>query len=533
MVPKMQDAAAESLREGLAKFDGGRGWRDTGLSVDVNGDWQNQLRLAALGTGFSDWKKAVVLDKAGTSARIGLPDGSTGILPASAAVQPVRGVGGSAFNSLRPGMVIIVKQDGPGNYALRSIPEIGGGMVVEEVHTGRVLAMQGGFDVVGSSYNRATQALRQPGSAFKPVVYVTALENGMTPASIIVDAPFCVWQGAGLGNKCFKNFDGKYSGPKTMRWGVEQSRNLMTIRAASQTGMDKVVANAAKLGVGNYDRYLSIALGAGDTTVMRLTNAYAILANGGRSVTPTLVDYVQDRNGKVIYRSDNRCQVMEADNGGACNGDDWDGKAMPRPPSRQKQLLDPQAAYQMVHIMEGVIQRGTATVLRDLDRPMFGKTGTTSGPTNVWFVGGTPEIVAGVYLGYDQPRPMGGYAQGGRIAAPVFKQFAQVAFQGMPKVPFVAPPGIRMVRIDRVTGKRVFGVFPTTVDPKSSVIWEAFQPETEPRRAFRRSIELAKGEVDGAPTQAAAARPARRTAAAKPRAPADSGEFLQRQGGIY
>jgi penicillin-binding protein 1A len=250
-------------------------------------------------------------------------------------------------------------------------------------------------------------------------------------------------------------------------------------------------------------------------------------------VTPTLVDYVQDRNGKVIYRSDNRCQVMEADNGGACNGDDWDGKAMPRPPSRQKQLLDPQAAYQMVHIMEGVIQRGTATVLRDLDRPMFGKTGTTSGPTNVWFVGGTPEIVAGVYLGYDQPRPMGGYAQGGRIAAPVFKQFAQVAFQGMPKVPFVAPPGIRMVRIDRVTGKRVFGVFPTTVDPKSSVIWEAFQPETEPRRAFRRSIELAKGEVDGAPTQAAAARPARRTAAAKPRAPADSGEFLQRQGGIY
>jgi len=533
MVPKMQDAAADALREGLARFDGGRGWHDTGLSVDVNGDWQTQLRVAALGTGFPDWKKAVLLDKSASGARIGFPDGSTGFLPASAAVQPVRGVGGTAFGALRPGMIIIVKQEAPGSYALRSIPEVGGAFLVEEVHTGRVMAMQGGFDVIGSSYNRATQALRQPGSAFKPIVYVTALENGLTPASIIVDAPFCVWQGAGLGNKCFRNFDGKYSGPKTMRWGVEQSRNLMTIRAASETGMDKVVANAAKLGVGKYDHYLSIALGAGDTTVQRLVNAYAILANGGRSVTPTLVDYVQDRNGKVIYRTANRGQVMEEDNGGACNGADWDGKAMPRPPSRSRQLLDAQAAYQMVHIMEGVIERGTATVLRDLDRPMFGKTGTTSGPTNVWFIGGTPEIVGGVYLGYEQPRPMGHGAQGGRIAAPVFKQFAQVAFAGMPKIPFVAPPGIRMVRIDRVTGKRVFGSFPTVVDPKSQIIWEAFQPETEPRRSFRRSVELAKAQDEGTNAQTAAARPAQRAHPNQPRAPADSGEFLQRQGGIY
>jgi penicillin-binding protein 1A len=532
MVPVMQDAAAESLREGLAKFDGGRGWRDTGLSIDVSNDWQTQLRVAALGTGFADWKKAVVLSKSGNSADIGFSDGSTGVLPASAAQQPKRGGGGSAFSNLRPGMIIIVKQMGANSYAIRSIPEVGGGFLAEEVHTGRVLAMQGGFDVVGSSYNRATQALRQPGSAFKPIVYVTALENGFTPASIVVDAPFCVWQGAGLGNKCFRNFDGKYSGPKTMRWGVEQSRNLMTIRTASQTGMDKVVANAAKLGVGNYDRYLSIALGAGETTVQRLVNAYAILANNGRSVTPTIIDYVQDRNGKVIFRTDNRCQIMQADNGGACNAEDWDGKAMPRPPSRTKQLIDAQAAYQMVHIMEGVVERGTATVLRDLNRPMFGKTGTTSGPTNVWFVGGTPEVVAGVYLGYDQPRPMGGYAQGGRIAAPVFKQFAQTAFKDMPKIPFIAPPGIRMVRIDRVTGKKVFGTFPTTVDPKSSVIWEAFQPETEPRRSFRRSVEMAKAQTEKPPEQRQAVaqrRPARRA----PNTPADSGEFLQRQGGIY
>jgi penicillin-binding protein 1A len=532
MVPVMQDAAAEALREGLARFDGGRGWRDTGLTIDADGDWQTQLRVAALGTGFPDWKKAVVLSKDGGSARIGFADGSTGTLPASAAQQPKRGGGGSAYSNLRPGMIIIVKQMGANSYALRSIPEIGGAFLAEEVHSGRVLAMQGGFDVVGSSYNRATQALRQPGSAFKPIVYVTALENGLTPASIIVDAPFCVWQGAGLGNKCFRNFDGKYSGPKTMRWGVEQSRNLMTIRAASQTGMAKVIANAAKMGVGDFPNYLSIALGAGETTVQRLVNAYAILANNGRSVTPTIIDYVQDRNGKVIYRTDNRCRVMQDDNGGACDAPDWDGKAMPRPPSRMKQVVDAQAAYQMVHIMEGVIERGTATVLRDLDRPMFGKTGTTSGPTNVWFVGGTPEVVGGVYLGYDQPRPMGGYAQGGRIAAPVFKQFAQAAFKDMPKIPFVAPPGIRMVRVDRATGKRVFGSFPLTVDPKSSVIWEAFQPETEPRRSFRRSVELASAQADKPPETrraVAARKPARRAPNAQP----DSGEFLQRQGGIY
>ena len=524
MVPVMQDAAAEALREGLARFDGGRGWKDTGLTVPTDGDWAAQLRSAALGTGFPDWKKAVVLEKSGGEATIGFSNGTKGVLPASAAQQPKRGGGGSAFSNLRPGMIIIVKQMGTDSYALRSIPEVGGAFLAEEVNTGRVLAMQGGFDVIGSSYNRATQAKRQPGSAFKPVVYVTALENGMTPASIIVDSPFCVWQGAGLGNKCFRNFDGRYAGPKTMRWGVEQSRNLMTVRAASQAGMPKVIANAKKLGVGDYPNYLSIALGAGDTTVLHLVNAYAVIANQGREVRPSIIDFVQDRNGKVIFRTDNRCQVMEN-----CNAADWDGKSMPRPPSRQKQLLDPQAAYQMVHILEGVVERGTATSLRSLNRPLFGKTGTTSGPTNVWFIGGTPEVVAGVYLGYDQPRAMGHAAQGGRVAAPVFKQWAEASLKDAPKIPFVAPAGIRMVRIDRVTGKRVFGSFPTVEDPKSSVIWEAFQPETEPRRSFRREE---RAEADKR-AQEASRKPRVARANARPaqRAPAD--DFLQRQGGIY
>ena len=511
MDPKMQDAAAEALREGLARFDGtGRGWVDLDKQIALEGDWSGRLDRTPVGVGFTDWRKAVVLSKSGSEARIGFTNGSSAVLPRSAAAMPKRGVGGVAFDYLRPGMIIIVKQEGA-NYVLRSVPQVGGGFVAEEVQTGRVLAMQGGFDVIGSDFNRATQALRQPGSAFKPIVYTTALENGFTPASIVVDAPFCVYQGAGLGNKCFVNFDKRYAGPHTMRWGVEQSRNLMTVRTASQTGMPKVIETAKKLGVGEYPNYLSIALGAGDTTVLKLVNAYAVLANQGRSVRPSTIDYVQDRNGKVIYRSDNRCALMEN-----CNAADWDGKAMPRPPSRTRQLVDPMAAFQMVHILTGVIERGTATILRDLDRPLFGKTGTTSGPTNVWFVGGTPDIVAGVYLGYDQPRPMGHAAQGGRIAAPIFKQWAQAALKDQPKVPFVAPAGIRWARIDRASGRRVFGVFPTKEDPKSSVIWEAFQPQTEPRRSYRRSQgdpyedpEEARAQQEKALREAIAARRAR------------------------
>jgi len=491
MDTKMQDAAAQALRDGLVNYDGGRGWRDLEMSVDIDGDWAGALDRAPVGVGFPNWRKAVVLSKSGGEATIGFTNGEKGTLPASQASQGKRGGGGPAFSFLRPGMVIIVKVLDGGGYALRSVPEVSGGMLAQEVHTGRVLAMQGGFDVIGSSYNRATQALRQPGSSFKPIVYVTALENGMTPATILVDSPFCVWQGAGLGNKCFVNFDRSYAGAKTMRWGVEQSRNLMTVRAAAETGMPKVIANAKKLGVGDYPNYLSIALGAGDTTVAKLVNAYAILANHGQSVRQTTIDFVQDRGGKVIYRADNRCELM-----GKCNAPDWNGQAMPRPPSRTRQLIDPMAAFQMVHILEGVVERGTATVLRDLNRPLFGKTGTTSGPTNVWFVGGTPDIVAGVYLGFDQPRSLGGYAQGGRIAAPIFKQWAKVALEGQPKTPFVAPAGIRWVRVDRASGKKVFGVFPTTDDPKPSVIWEAFQPQTEPRRAYRHS--QGRGEDDEA-----------------------------------
>ena len=522
--PVKQKAAETALRDALMRYDRGRGWRDSGISIPVDGDWRSQLVQADYGVGYEDWRSAVVLSKDGGSARIGFTDGTTGTLPSSGASMPKKGGGGSAFSNLRPGMIVAVKEEG-GAYSLRSVPEISGGFIAQEVATGRILAMQGGFAQSGrESFNRATQALRQPGSTFKPIVYSAALDNGMTPASIIIDGPFCVWQGAALGQKCFRNFSGGNAGPQTMRWGLEQSRNLMTVRAANQTGMDKITRLSKRLGVGDYPDYLSISLGAGDTTVMKITNAFAILANHGREVKPTLIDYVQDRNGKVIFRQDQRpC-------GARCNMKDWDGRPMPRPPLRTKQLMDPLTAYQMVHILEGVVTRGTAQRLRDLGRPIFGKTGTSTGPTNVWFIGGSADVVAGVYMGFDQPRPMGGYAQGGTLAAPIFKQFAQVAFKDMPVMPFRAPEGIRMVRIDRRSGRKVFGAWPTD-DPKSGVIWEAFKPESEPRRTLNaeRSVDRSGRR---APIVRRVTRSGRLEITRGESAPADSAD-LPSEGGTY
>ncbi|SFR80979.1 penicillin-binding protein 1A [Sphingomonas jatrophae] len=504
--PSAQRAAETALRAGLMRYESGRGWRGRITKIDPGDGWRGRLVAANVGTGYGDWRAAVVLSREGNVAEIGLTDGTTGRLPAWGAAMPKRGTATAAFRFLNPGDVIVVKREGS-DYLLRSVPLVSGAFVAEDPHNGRVLAMQGGWDERGGAFNRATQALRQPGSSFKPFVYAAALENGLTPASIIVDGPFCVYQSARLGNKCFRNFSGANAGPQTMRWGVEQSRNLMTVRAASQTGMDKVVKVAKAMGIGDYPAYLGVALGAGETTVLRMVNGYAMLANQGRELKPTLIDYVQNRAGKVIFRADTRpCD--------GCRAKDWDGKPMPRPPHRTKQAIDAISAYQMVHILEGVVQRGTATVLRDLGRPLFGKTGTSTGPTNVWFVGGSADLIAGVYLGYDQPRPLGGYAQGGTVAAPIFRQFAQEAMKDMPVVPFAAPPGVRMVRIDRRSGRRVYGGWPTS-DPKSAIIWEAFKPESEPRRAVRRE-EIVR-------------RAAPRKAAERPR----DADFLQREGGIY
>ena len=517
--PQIQSYTEEALRDGFIRYDGGRGWTGPIKTLDPGTGWAQRLAGANLGAGYPEWRVAMVLDKGVGQARIGFTDGTTGTLPAWGATMPKRGTGTTAFNAMKAGDAILVKAEGNA-WVLRSVPAISGGMVVQNPHTGRVLAMQGGFDSRIQSYNRATQAQRQPGSSFKPFVYAAALDGGMTPASIIIDGSFCVYQSAKLGRKCFKNFGGGGgSGPHTMRWGLEQSRNLMTVRAASQTGMDKVVKLAAASGISqpgrNYSPVLAIALGAGETTVMKMVNAYSILARNGRDVSPTLIDFVQDRNGKIRYRADTRpCE--------GCNMPEYDGKPMPRPPVRTKQAIDPMTAYQTVNMLEGVIKRGTATQLIDLKRPIFGKTGTTTGPTNVWFVGGSADMIAGVYLGFDQPKPMGSYAQGGTLAVPIFKSFASKAMKDMPVVPFRAPAGIRMIRIDRNSGKRVYGAWPGS-DPKAAVIWEAFKPESEPRRSIRRD-ELPKLKTE--------TKTVKKSESSTSNQPRDS-EFLQREGGIY
>jgi penicillin-binding protein 1A len=471
--PQIQKAAQDALRQGLIRYanSAGGGWRGPieHLGLEPDG-WQTQLIALNRTVKYQDWRVGIVVERSGARARIGFADGKS---------HPLTTVP----ENLREGDIVAAAPAASGAWELRAVPRVSGGMVVQDPTSGRVLAVQGGFDPGLGSFNRATQAQRQPGSTIKPFVYAAGLDNGMSPASEVLDGQFCVYQGAQLGQKCFRNFDMRGAGgTHTMRWGLEQSRNLMTVRIANDAGMDNVVRQIDRVGIGKYAPYLSFALGAGETTVLKMANAYSALANNGVQFTPTLVDFVQDRNGKVIWRADTRrCPT--------CNAAEWDGKPMPRLASRGKKVMDPRTAYQVVHMLEGVITRGTGVVLRDLGLPLFGKTGTTTGPTNVWFAGGSPNLVGVVYLGYDQPTSLGGYAQGGTIAAPIFKQLVQATRNRWDGRLFVAPADVRMVRIDRITGKRVLDGMPAD-DPKSAIIWEAFKADSEAKRGIA-SAELA------------------------------------------
>ncbi|XUU60087.1 penicillin-binding protein 1A [Erythrobacter sp. HA6-11] len=470
---EMQAAARDALRAGLLRYHGNRGWKGPIATLDVSGDdWDSQLASSFISVNYENWRIGVVTARNGDSATIGFSDGSE---------APLSGIP----SGLRAGHVIAVQPSGNG-FRVRTIPEVSGGFLAQSVQTGRILAMQGGFDFRLSDFNRATQADRQPGSTIKPFVYATGLDNGMTPASEVPDETFCYYQGSNLGEKCFRNFSGQSGGVHTMRWGLEQSRNLMTVHIAMESGMPQVIDTFDRLGIGRYQPFPAFALGAGDTTVEKMVNAYAALANHGRLHRSSVIDYVQDRRGKVIFRADRRkCE--------SCNMAEWDGAPMPRLGAMGEQVMDPRTAFQTVHMLEGVVTRGTATRLRDLDLPLFGKTGTTSGPTNAWFVGGSPEVVAGVYVGHDQPRDLGNWVQGGNTAAPIFKEFVQKTKSRWSTDPAVAPNGVRMVRVDRRSGKRVFDAWPTD-DPKADVIWEAFKPDTEPPRATRQDEIAARRE---------------------------------------
>ncbi len=466
---ELQDAGRDALRAALLRYHGTRGWTGPiATLVSGNGDLKDQLDSSNLSINYDDWRVAVVTGLSGQSASIGFADGADSQLT------------GTIPDALEVGHVVAVSPSGNA-WRLRAVPEVSGGFVAEDTHTGRVLAMQGGFDFRLSDFNRATQANRQPGSTIKPFVYAAGLDGGMTPATLVPDSQYCYYQGSNLGEKCFTNFGGSRGGGEyPMRYGLEQSKNLMTVHIAMDTGMENVINTFEAMGIadeGAYEPYPAFALGAGDTTVLRMVNAYAGLANHGRLNEPTVIDYVQDRDGRVIYRSDERtCE--------GCNMAQWDGSRMPRLAPRGRQAMDARTAFQVVNMLTGVIQRGTATRLRDLDIPLFGKTGTSTGPTNAWFVGGSPDIVAGAYLGFDQPRNLGGYVQGGNTGAPIFHDFVTASRDHWDGRPFLAPAGVRMVRIDRRSGHRVFDGWPTD-DPQSAVIWEAFKPDTEPRRTQR------------------------------------------------
>ncbi|MCU0948995.1 MAG: transglycosylase domain-containing protein, partial [Porphyrobacter sp.] len=400
--PEMQIAARDALREGLLRYHGGRGWTGPIATIDVSeGNWAGQLASSPLGINYKDWRVGVVTARSGSSARIGFADG---------AEAPLSGLP----NALKAGDVIAASPSGNG-WQVRTIPEAQGALVVEGTTSGRIVAMQGGFDHRLSDFNRATQAQRQPGSTIKPFVYAAGLDSGMTPSTQIDNSRFCYYQGANLGEKCIR---GGRAGQFPMRYGLEQSQNIMTVQIGMTAGMPNVVKEIEKLGIGKFPPYPSTALGAGETTLVKMVAGYSALANHGRLNTPTVIDYVQDRRGKVLWRADNRdCR--------GCNSPKWDGKPMPRFGVSGAQAMDARTAFQVMHMLRGAVSRGTATVLNSLNLPLFGKTGTTTGPKDVWFIGGTQQMIAGAYIGFDQPRNMGGYAFGGTIAAPIIKSLIE------------------------------------------------------------------------------------------------------------
>jgi penicillin-binding protein 1A len=507
--PGLQKVARKALVNGLVAYDHRHGWRGVVKKIDLDGDWGKTLADISVWNDIEPWRLAVVLEANKDTAKIGLrpkrtsagklsDERETGIIPFAevkwARPKLKNGMGGSPrvlTEVLKPGDVIYVSPREPtetepdvtGQWSLEQVPQIGGAIVAMDPHTGRVLALVGGFSFAESQFDRAVQARRQPGSSFKPLIYTAALDNGYTPASIIVDGPLCISQGAGMPQWCPKNYEaGKAAGPSTLRLGIEKSRNLMTVRLSNDMGMPIIVEYARRFGV--YDNLmpvLSMSLGAGETTLLRMVGAYGMIANGGKQIKPTMIDRIQDRYGRTIWQHDDRdCPD--------CTAREWSGQDEPVLVDDRPQIIDPMSAYQMVSIMEGVVQRGTAQKLKVLERPIAGKTGTTNDEKDAWFIGFTPDLVVGVYIGFDNPSPMGHGETGGNVSAPVVRDFFKEALADQPPVPFRAPPGVKLVRVNLKTGLPA-----GTGDPKA--IMEAFKPTQEPLGAVAEDAEGAEGMV--------------------------------------
>ena len=487
--PRLQLVARKALMKGLLGYDVENGWRGPVAKLQLGaGDWGPALaEQKALGD-VPEWRLAVVLSVADQEAQIGLQpprlvtgtvstERERGVIPFDQMKWATRladgtkrsAIGRGAAGVLMAGDAVYVEKvagDRP-VWRLRQVPDVAGALVAMDPHTGRVLAVTGGFSFAESEFNRATQAWRQPGSSFKPFVYAAALDNGYTPSSLVLDGPIEINPGPGQPIWRPENYSQKFYGPSTLRVGIEQSRNTMTVRLAKDMGMPLVVEYAKRFGI--YDElgaYLPMSLGAGETTVLRLTAAYATIANGGRKVTASFIDRIQDRYGKTVFKHDKR--VCEG-----CAAPKWNSQDEPQLIDEREQVLDPMTAYQITSIMEGVVQRGTATVLSDLKRPIAGKTGTTNDEKDVWFVGFTPDLVTGVYLGYDKPKPLGRGVSGGHTAAPVVRDFFAEALKDTPAVPFRVPPGIRLIAVNKATGMRAS-------PGDTATIMEAFKPGTAP-----------------------------------------------------
>lgn len=534
--PKIQVMARKTMVAGLVNYDEQQGYRGAISKLDISGDWGVKLAEIKSLSDISPWRMAVVLETSDQSARIGFQPNrelggavskqrETGLITldgvkwAKAAQGAAKGrAATSVAQVLQPGDVIYAdplysKEGQPveGQYRLRQIPEVSGAMVVMDPWTGRVLAMVGGFSFDQSQFNRATQAYRQPGSSFKPIVYSAALDNGYTPSTVVLDAPIEIDQGQGAGVWRPENFSAnKYQGPVTLRNALRQSLNTVTVRLAQDIGMPLIGEYARRFGV--YDElpnYLSYALGAGETTAMRMVTAYSMLANGGRRVKPTLIDRIQDRYGHTIFKHDQReCRGCDAPGG-------WKSQNEPQLIDRREQVLDSMTAYQITELLEGVVQAGTATVVREVGKPIAGKTGTTNEAKDAWFVGFSPDVAVAIYMGYDKPRPLGkgNAATGGHLAAPIARDFLKLALADKPAVPFKVPAGIKLIRVVAKTGMRA------SPGESGGTILEAFKPGTAPPDNYS-VIGVADADGRGAP--------------GPPQQPPDSGFFMRPgTGGLY
>ncbi len=489
--PRLQQAARRSLMDGLVQFDRTKGWRGPVTKLDVTGDWGKALDAVERPPDIQPWRLGVVLNTEPAKAVIGLrpekqQDGT--LVGKREAVEITfdevkwaksasKKVAPKAMSDvISPGDVIYVAPKEASNvggvWSLMQIPEVGGGIVALDPNTGRVLAVVGGFSFAMSQFDRAIQAKRQPGSSFKPFVYAAALDNGYKPTSIILDAPIEIEQGPGQNIWKPENYEKEHSaGPSTLRFGIEHSRNQMTVRLAQDLGMPIITDYAKRFGI--YDDLLpvlSMSLGAGESTLLRVATGYCSIANGGHHVRATLIDRIQDRWGRTVWRHDQR--VCEG-----CKVETWNGQEEPEIPDDRVQIMDPHTAYQMTSMLEGVIQRGTATSLKALERPLAGKTGTTNEEKDAWFIGYSPDMVVGVFIGYDTPTAMGKGNTGGKIAAPVFGSFIKEALADQPAAPFRIPSGVKLARVNLRTGLRA-----GEEDPQS--IMEAFKPGEEPDDAY-------------------------------------------------